>query len=211
MADSVQLLGLSKPWHEELATFLIKNPHLTMGQVARSFNVSASWLSVVKNSDAFKDYYDARRAEVQSMVSATLADKVNALAELGVEQLTEHVVDHANGAEMGMDALMGVTDLALKSLGFGGRGGNAPAPAAGQTLVVIGDQEALKEARKTLQVVREHVIDAELVVDGAKDATPGHSQPQGETIEHEGNTSTSTGPASSPDPNPTSPPVPASE
>ena len=195
MADSAQLLSISKSWHEELATFLIKHPELSMGQVARYFKVSISWLSVVKNSDAFKDYYEARRAEVNSMISMTLADKVNALAELGVEQLTERVAEHANGKEMGLDALVGVTDLALKSLGFGGKK-DIPA-AAGNTLVVIGDQQALQEARKSLKAVREHILDAELAEAAPpRDITP--VQREGELIEHEGDTTEDPAPSPTP-------------
>ncbi len=182
MAESTQLLNVSKPWHEELATFLIANPQLTMGKVAGHFNVSASWLSVVKNSDAFKDYYEAQRAEVQSMVNVDLADKVHALAELGIEQLTETLVERANGKEgISLDSVVTVTDLALKSLGFGGKkpvNGGLDMEGA-KTLMIVSDQQALAIARQHLDGARKQ---ADVDLNKAKDVTPTSKE---EVIEHE--------------------------
>lgn len=186
MAESAQILEVSKPWHEDLAEFLIANPHKSMAEVAAHYGVTAPWLSTVKNSDAFRDYYDARRGEHFSAVSLSLVEKVSALAELSVEALTKQVSDHTLGAPMAVDTLMNVTDLALKSLGFGAKK-SGEAPQQNNTLILVGDQAALERARSTLRTVRERVIDADLEREAAGESASGETsvveqQPQPQEI-----------------------------
>lgn len=161
MAESAQILSVGKPWQEALAEYFIVNPTHSMEQAAEHFHVTRAWLSTVKNSDAFQDYYQSRRREHFDAVSATLVDKVSGLAEMAVDALSTRVEEHMRGKELSVDALGSVADLALKSLGFG-----AKSSPSGTTVnntrnvtIVVGDQQALARARGMLKTVRERIID----------------------------------------------------
>lgn len=149
----------SKAWHVELATFLITNPSASHREIGDYFGVSPTWISSVINSDAFRDFLRQRQDEHFHNVSLALVDKVRGLADQGVTALAERV--EKEGFKMPTETLQSVTDLALKSLGFGARSNGTAVPGA-QVQVVVADREALVNARATMQAVREKVIDVEL-------------------------------------------------
>lgn len=169
MAESKQLTEVSKPWHEELANYLLQNPGATLTTVAKHFGKSLSWISIIKNSDAFKDYYNARREELNAQVDATLVDKVHTLAELSIEALVTKVGHHIEREqEMTTDALRELADMSLTKLGFGQKKGEAAAAPA--ITIQIGDKEALDSARARMAQLRREEYDKR--AETALDITP---------------------------------------
>ncbi len=61
----VQIQSLSHR-HREIADFLLTNPQVKNLQVlCNKMNISRSWLSIVMQSDVFKEYWHKRRAEYE--------------------------------------------------------------------------------------------------------------------------------------------------
>lgn len=104
-------------WHMSIVDWMLQNPHRTQGDCARDFGVQPSWLSVIVNSDAFKEYYARRRQEHEANISTTIVQKAEKLAGLGLEVLTTKL--QTNRDVMPTETVLEVTEMALKSLGFG--------------------------------------------------------------------------------------------
>lgn len=137
-------------WHQALSDFMIQHPEMRAYDVALVFGVTEAWLSTVKNSDAFKQFHDARRKEHFDRISTTVVDKVQALAEISVDELTARV--ETEREDMSVQALHDVSKLALQALGFGGR--QPQVQINDNRQVVVGDTEALQRSREVLKSLR---------------------------------------------------------
>ena len=138
-----------RPWHETLLEFIIANPRASGAETAMHFGVTEAWLSTVKNSDAFQEMWAMRRGEHFSRVSASLVEKVTALAEVTVDALVDQVEMEKRTGQVSLSTLTEVGNMALKSLGFGAK----PTPSvqvnsySNSTNVFI-DKETLARARE---------------------------------------------------------------
>lgn len=119
--SATQLKNGVRAWHEELLEFTLANPRASLQEASLFFNVSISWISIVKNTDAFRELWAKRRGEHFSRVSATVSERVTALAEITVDKLTQKV---ELDPDVSIAQLKEVGDLALKALGFGVSKGN---------------------------------------------------------------------------------------
>jgi hypothetical protein len=147
VAQSVQIKSV-KAWHEELIDFMLAQPRAGLKETSEFFGVSMSWLSIVKNSDAFQNEWDKRRAEHSSAVSVSIVERVEALAEVALETMTEKL--EREGAAVGLTTLREISETALKSLGFGQRS-NVPAQNANNITnnnMIVVDRETLARARE---------------------------------------------------------------
>lgn len=106
-------------WHEAIVDWELANPHLTMGDCAMYFDVSYSWLSTVRNSDAFRAYAIARRLEFNVAVANGLTGQLQQLATECVGEMLDRVKNEKEKLEFGEVHQAG--NLALKALGFGAR------------------------------------------------------------------------------------------
>lgn len=152
MSESASIKKVSA-WHEELIDFMLAQPRAGLKEAADYFDVSMSWLSTVKNSDAFQEKWAERRGLHSSAVSQGIRERVEGLAEVTMETLTRRI--EKEGESMGLSTLREVSETALKSLGFGQRNANVNVPLQGQgnmTVngnVVMIDRNVLAEARAT--------------------------------------------------------------
>jgi hypothetical protein len=132
-----------RAWHEELLEFILANPRASLADASLYFNVSQSWISIVTNSDAFKELMAQRRETHFSRVSASVVERVTALADITIEKMTQRV---ENDPEISIGSLKDIGDLALKSLGFGAKPGSTVNVNNNQQNVFI-DKETLERAR----------------------------------------------------------------
>ena len=146
MAQSVQIKAV-RPWHEELLEFIIANPRASGAEIALYFNVTESWVSIVKNSDAFKELWAARRSEHFSRVSAGLSDKVTALAEVTIDTLADEVEKKKRNGELKIQELKEIGEMALKSLGFGAKREASLTPVVVNNNNFVVDKDTLANAR----------------------------------------------------------------
>ena len=156
MAKSVQIIKLNE-LHDALIEFMIVNPNAGLRITSEHFGLSQSWLSIIKNSDAFKALYDSKRDDHFSRLSTTLVEKIQGLAEVGIDELTKRIEEeNEDTPPISTPVLRDVTSTALKSLGFG-----QPKAAANgvqnnnQYNIVVADKEGLARAREKIAHIQE--------------------------------------------------------
>ena len=138
-----------KDWMHSLADFMIQNPHATNIETARVFGVTPVWIGVVKRSDSFNELMKSRREVHAELVSTSVISKVEALAEQAIEELSERMQRDV----IPLEQVREIGDLALKSLGFGGRGGVVGTAGVVNNITVTVEKEALAAAREKMRLV----------------------------------------------------------
>lgn len=112
-------------WHKDMIDYLILNPRATMRQMAEHFGVSKTWLSLVKNSDAFQSAYGARREDLSRAITANLAERVTTLSEIVTDELTRRVDENAEKYSVRELREILETTLRASGLSSGAPGGNS--------------------------------------------------------------------------------------
>ena len=76
--------------HEAIIDWLLAHPEVkNLEALCKELNYSRSWLSVVMNSDAFRERYAIRRAELNDGIVTRLSTKKLQVAEKALEKLDE--------------------------------------------------------------------------------------------------------------------------
>ncbi len=152
--------------HDAILDYLLVNPAQKLGEVAKKFDVSAPWLSVIIHSDAFQ----AKLAEKDGICFSTtivpLREQLMGVAQVGVEKLGE-CLENAS-AVSDKQFIADTTDSILKNLGYSPKS-VAPASPSGNTTnnnVFIVDKMALASAREKMRTVPSGDLLGEKVVDG---------------------------------------------
>lgn len=91
MSQSVQLRKGVSSWHQQLALWLIANPAKTNAEAAKEFDVSPAWLSSVKHSDAFQDYFKTLQKEHAEAVLLGVKDKMLGTADIAVDEIARRI------------------------------------------------------------------------------------------------------------------------
>jgi hypothetical protein len=76
--------------HEALAEALLLDPMLSGKELSRMFGMTETWISIIRNSDAFRATLERRKGElVDPTLIATLDDRYRAMAARSVEVLID--------------------------------------------------------------------------------------------------------------------------
>lgn len=142
-----------KNWHEELVNFDLMHPSASLRMKAAHFNVSMSWISIVQNSDAYREYRAQRRDEHFGNVSQAVIDKLEALADISVSEINERI--HRD-KDIPLAHLTEVAEMALGKLGFGQKATNNGIVTNNN--IIVADKEALEEARKRMRASQERIV-----------------------------------------------------
>lgn len=148
MADSVQILKLND-FHQQLALYMIAHPGKTNVEIAKKFGYSPTYISIIKNSDAFKAFY-AKLFNQQHAQLQPIIDNVNAMTELALEALNQKL--STIGEQLSVGELREVADMGLRRLGFGALK-NTPAPTVNVGVSVVVDRGDLEDARRKMAEV----------------------------------------------------------
>lgn len=111
--------------HDAILEFMICNPTAQLGEVARHFQVSQAWLSVIINSDVFRAKHEARGDEFFGAAIVPLREKIVGVASQAVEKLGEKLEVSSDG-----DFVLAVADKLLHRLGYAPAKTPPPAPGA---------------------------------------------------------------------------------
>lgn len=103
-------------WHERLADWMLAHPDRDIKDAAPEFGCAVGTLYIVKNSDAFKQYWSERSKELSTGIVTTLKDKLLAVTELSLDALQAQI--EAKGALTPADTLIDVANMGLKNLGY---------------------------------------------------------------------------------------------
>lgn len=132
--------------HQAIADWLIANPDKSQGECAAAFGITQAWLSVVVNSDIFREYLQSRLNEVSTPVMYSLREKLMGVAHRAVEKLGS-CVENSQDPEYILEA----ADKTLHRLGYAPTRGPAPAVqnvTNQQNNVYVVDRETLDGARR---------------------------------------------------------------
>ena len=157
MSQSAQINQLSHK-HEGLLQYLLSNPLVGNEEVARIFDMTACWVSTVKNSDCFRmriaELHDVQHQEVV----VPIRTKLMGVADVAVEKLGEEVEKSTDPA-----FILKAADTALHRLGFAPQRGPEPSaiPATQIENVYVVDPATLAKAREKIEQLRQ----AEVVVE----------------------------------------------
>lgn len=150
--------------HEAIMQHLIEYPEQKLGEVAAHFEIGQSWLSILIHSHAFQDAFAEYRDKYYGGVADGLEEKLNGLAHLCVDRLSEKMETCDDAAY-----IASTTDKVLGRLGFGAKGtGNLTVNATGPVQVTQATPAAIhaaEEARKRLQKIKE--VQAEVIERGS--------------------------------------------
>jgi len=151
---ATQLKNGIRAWHFELMEWTIANPRGSLQEASLFFNVSISWISIVKNSDAYKELWAKHRPEHFSRVSAGVSERITALAEVSLDALTNRIEKDVRDNTATVGQLRESADLALRAMGFGNKGINVPLSQVNvqnthsNTMNVFVDKDTLARARE---------------------------------------------------------------
>lgn len=140
-------------WHESIVDWELQNPDKSMGDCALYFNVTEAWLSVIRNSDIFKEYSALRRGEHNENVSMSVIDRAEAVADVSLEVLEERIRNERRS--IGLGIVNDTAAMALKALGFGQKQ-DSRAPNTQVNIVLGADPELLARAREKMRLANAH-------------------------------------------------------
>jgi hypothetical protein len=155
MSNVVQIQKINW-WHERLADWMLANPERSIKEAAPIFNVTVSYLYMLKNTDTFKAYWISRSTGYSSKVEDEAKDdilgltaKTAGVAEQALDALSSRLA--STGDVLPVNTLIDVANMGLKSLGYTANSKTPPA----QVNVNVGlvDASALAQARERMRQV----------------------------------------------------------
>lgn len=138
-------------WYAAISDAMIANPGATNTDIALSLGKAANTISMIANTDLFRDYHAQRRQEFQKSHDFILSSKLGRVAEKGLDLLLE--VMETKRTSVPLAQLVAITNSSLENLGYGPK---APAQApvqvnVHQQVAVPISAGALEEARDALR------------------------------------------------------------
>lgn len=105
--------------HEAMIDVLITEPTITQNELAKRFQKSVSWISIVMGSDAFQGALAKRRDDVLNPeIIASIEERYRGLAMQSLEVISQKL-EVTRNTDLALKAL----DISGKALGFGARAG----------------------------------------------------------------------------------------
>lgn len=108
-----------------MADLMIVNPQWTLGQIAKELGVTRPWLSTVKNSDCFIDYWRIRSAAHSKAVTVGVKEKIAGATEMALDNLQEKMEELIDTNALGVDQSLQVLST-LNKYGYGQTAKDAP-------------------------------------------------------------------------------------
>jgi hypothetical protein len=117
--------------HDAMIDEIVQNPAIKQGEIAKLFGYSETWVSIIVNSDAFKERLAERKAElVDPKIRASLEDRLGGVASRALDKLIERL-DNSAG-------MLKTPELvAIAKLGVGDRNLTKTAPVNQTNLYVV--------------------------------------------------------------------------
>lgn len=147
-------------WYEALIDLLIANPEMLQSERARRLGRTQAWVSMIENSDSFKERYALRRANHSSRVSQLVEDKLHNVTNLALDKLKDALETKDIKPEFALDA----TDTLLQRLGYTGKSEKAAAPQpSGPMIIQVVNPvspSVLKEAQTAIRANEEGHVNA---------------------------------------------------
>lgn len=109
--------------HEAMIDVIIAEPTITQRELAKRFERSENWVSIVMGSDAFQAALAKRRDDLTDpFLIATIEERFRGLAQQSLQVIAENL-EKSRNTDLALKAL----DISAKALGFGARAAGGPA------------------------------------------------------------------------------------
>ncbi len=152
-----------------MADWLIVNPTKTNREAAKAFDVTEAWLSTVKNSDAFVDYFTEISRAHSKAVCSDLASKTRAVAEMALDELGRRM--ETDATVLPFSEIRDTADVMLKRAGYGEAKGAAAQTVINVGVVTRGDLEILRaQMRSTSKPIELKALETPSKEDGGSHA-----------------------------------------
>lgn len=103
--------------HEAMIDVIIAEPTITQNELAKRFERSVPWVSIIMGSDAFQAALAKRRDDLlDPFLVATIEERFRGLAQQSLQVISDKL-EKTQNADLALKAL----DLSAKALGFGAR------------------------------------------------------------------------------------------
>lgn len=118
--------------HAAMIDLIISNPAITQNELARHFNRTPGWVSLVIRSDAFQAALAERKAElIDPEIRATVEERFRAIAHESLDRILQKLTGPLPPTD---DFLLRSAELAKSALGYGAR---TPGSGSGVNVAVV--------------------------------------------------------------------------
>lgn len=129
--------------HDAMIDMIIANPAISGGELAKEFGYTQTWISIIVNSDAFKERLAERKGQlIDPQITATIESRLEGLARRSLDRLLERVESQVPLKPMEL--------VAMAKLGAGNRADRPPAPPASNHLYVVNLPPAAPDSKTWL-------------------------------------------------------------
>jgi len=144
-------------WYSSIADIMIRDPSMRLSDIASELNKASNTISMIVNTDLFKDYLARRKEEWRRDHDFVILSKIQRVAELSLESVAQQLEKKKDQVPLNMAVETMVS--ALDRLGYGAK--TQPQVAVNvnqsdnrtQTVIVQGvSASALEEAREALRL-----------------------------------------------------------
>lgn len=151
--------------HEQIINWLLLNPQKSLRECADYFGYTQAWLSTLIHSDLFQARLRERQQQVAARVTATIPEKLQAVADIALDKLSELVAKSEDP-----DFVLDAADKALHRMGYAPASARNPAPAFAQVSaqnaqVFMLSTDDLAQAREIMKSVTQPLPGAEKVIE----------------------------------------------
>lgn len=78
--------------HDAIIDEILMNPAISQGEISRLFGYTQAWVSIIVNSDAFKERLAERKGElIDPKITATLEARAETVSKLALDRLMEEI------------------------------------------------------------------------------------------------------------------------
>jgi len=154
-----------KPWHEQLADYMLTNPLKTQREMADYFCKTEAWISQILRSDMFRSYYAMRREEVTQGVRERLIDSAGEVARLALVEIKNRLTDPELTEHVETRDVEKIARMGLESVGVLRNGNHHDAGNAGVSVQVNVTREALIGAREVYRKLLDQNAEEADIVD----------------------------------------------
>lgn len=121
--------------HDAVIDQIIMQPEVSQRELARTWGFTEAWMSIIINSDAFKERLAERKAEfVDPIIRASLNERLDSLAQRSLDKL----LDRLEGRDpLSPGAVKTIELVAIAKLGVGDRNNRPQVPQTQNSLYVV--------------------------------------------------------------------------